>query len=364
MSSDRGSQRVAVQSEATPPRSSSISVVARLKDVAQLAQVSVSVASRVLNNDEGARINADTRQRVLEAAEQLAYVPDHRARALRLARAGAIALIVPEVNNAIFGNLHAGVQEACHDSSTAVFVAQLDPPEDDSRSLARIIGNGRVDGAILQRSEHYSDEALRKAIQLDVPIVLFNTTLEGHDGSVAMDDVESVRVALEHLRSLGHRDIGFIAGAERHDAAARRLRAFRDEMTASGAGVREDWIVPAGWEAPAGAAAMAELLTRPERPTAVLVASVNASIGALSAALAAGVRVPQDLSIIAIHDTWQANFVTPSLTVVAMPMHAAGHAAATMLLEHLKGVPLRDEIITNPPVRLVPRNSTAPVGAL
>jgi len=331
--------------------------VARLKDVAQLAQVSVSVASRVLNHDEGARINADTRQRVLEAAEQLAYVPDHRARALRLARAGAIALIVPEVNNAIFGNLHAGVQEACHDSSTAVFVAQLDAPEDDSRSLARVIGNGRVDGAVLQRSDLYSDEALLTALQVDVPVVLFNTRLDGHVGSVAMDDAASVRIALDHLRELGHRQIGFIAGAARHDAAVRRLDAFRDQ---AGDATRDEWIVPAGWEAPAGASAMEVLLSRAERPTAVLVASVNASIGALSAALAAGIRVPEDLSIITIHDTWQANYVTPAITTVAMPMHAAGHAAATMLIEHLSGAPLRDEIIASPEARLVVRASTAP----
>ncbi|MDO7881924.1 LacI family DNA-binding transcriptional regulator [Salinibacterium soli] len=333
--------------------------MARLKDVAQLAQVSVSVASRVLNNDEGARINADTRKRVFEAAEQLAYVPDHRARALRLARAGAIALVVPEVNNAIFANLHAGVQEICHESSTAVFVAQLDPPEDDSRSLARIIGNGRVDGVILQRSEQYSDEALRRAIQLDIPVVLFNSTLEGHVGSVAMDDAGSVNVALEHLRGLGHTDIAFIAGAAQHDAAARRLVAFRELLGASGAPVRDEWIVPAGWEAPAGAEAMRSLLELPERPTAVLVASVNASIGALSAALAAGVRVPEELSIVTIHDTWQAEYVTPSITTVAMPMHAAGQWAASMVLDHLSGSPLRDEVITSPAPRLVVRSSTS-----
>lgn len=336
--------------------------MARLQDVAQRAQVSLSVASRVLNRDQGARINAGTRQRVLDAAEELKYVPDHRARALRLARAGAIALVVPEVNNAIFGNLHAGVQEACHDSATAVFVAQLDPPEEDSGSLARVIGNGRVDGVILQRSEQYSDDALRTAIGLDIPVVLFNSTLEGHVGSVAMDDAESVRVGLDHLVGLGHREIGFIAGAERHDAAVRRLAAFRSLMIGYGLAVREDWIVPAGWEAPAGAAAMTELLSRSERPTAVLVASVNASIGALSAALAAGVRVPDELSLVSIHDTWQANYVTPSITTVAMPMHAAGHAAAKMLLDHLGGTPLRDDVINEPAARLVLRRSTAARG--
>ena len=332
--------------------------MARLKDVAQLAGVSLSVASRVLNNDEGARISAGTRERVVAAAKQLDYVPDHRARALRLSRAGAIALVVPEVNNAIFASLHAGVQEACFASSTAVFLAQLGSPEEGRAALHRLIGNGRVDGVILQRNELYSDEALRETIALEVPVVLFNSTLEGHVGSVAMDDRESVRIALDHLASLGHSRIGFVSGAAQHDAAIRRLDAFRDFAVAAGLS-REEWIQPAGWEAPAGAKAMARLLELAERPTAVLVASMNAAIGALSEALAHGIRVPDELSIMSVHDAWLAQYVSPALTTVAMPMHAAGHAAATMLLRHLDGEPLADTVIDVPSPRVIARDSTA-----
>jgi LacI family transcriptional regulator len=333
--------------------------MARLKDVAQLAEVSLSVASRVLNNDEGARINAATRQRVIDAAAKLEYVPDHRARALRLSRAGAIALVVPEVNNAIFASLHAGVQEACTDSSTAVFLAQLGSPDEGRAPLHRLIGNGRVDGVILQRSEVYDDEALRALLSLDVPVVLFNSALEGHEGSVAMDDRASVQVALEHLRGLGHRSIGFISGAEKHDAAARRLAAFH-EFTAGLGLTRPEWIQPAGWEAPAGSAAMDVLLRQSERPTAVLVASLNAAIGALSSALAHGIRVPEDLSIMSVHDAWLAEYVTPALTTVAMPMHAGGHAAASMLLKHLSGEPLTDLVVTDPAPLVMARGSVAP----
>jgi LacI family transcriptional regulator len=105
---------------------------------------------------------------------------------------------------------------------------------------------------------------------------------------------------------------------------------------------------------------MRRLLECEQQPTAVLVASVNASIGALSAALAASIDVPRQLSIVTIHDTWQAAFVTPPITTVALPMHAAGSLAASMLLEHLSGAPLRDDVISHPAARLVTRDSTAP----
>lgn len=334
--------------------------MASLKDVAQLAAVSVSVASRVLNNDASARINRLTRQRVLDAASTLSYLPDHRARALRLSRAGSIALIVPEVNNAIFSSLHAGVQEACQERSTAVFLAQLASPSDSSKALRSLIGKGRVDGVILQRSEKYTDAELRSAISVGVPVVLFNSSLAFHDGSVSLEDHASVRVALEHLKSLGHRSVGFLSGAAKHDAATRRETAFRQLVPSLGLITRSSWIQEAGWEAPAGAEAMLRLLDETDHPTAVLVASTNAAIGALSSALARGLRIPDEISIMSIHDTWIAQFVTPAMTTVAMPMHAAGRLAAIMLLDHIEGKPLRDVVLDDQAPHLVVRASTAP----
>ncbi|NLP83209.1 LacI family transcriptional regulator [Microbacterium sp. CFH 90308] len=337
--------------------------MARLKDVAALAGVSPSVASRVLNNDTSARINDNTRQRVIDAAAELRYVPDHRARALRLSRADAIALIVPEVNNAIFSSLHQGVQSVAHERNSAVFLAQFDAETADANALAQLIGNGRVDGVIVQRNEHFTDDDLIAAIQLDVPVVLVNTRLDGHAGSVALNDREAVAIAVTHLVELGHKRIGFVAGAPRHDAATRRLEGFRDAMTVVGLAAREDWIAPAGWEAPAGAAATSGLLKLAARPTALVTASLNTAIGAMRAAHDAGIQVPGDLSIIAVQDAWMSEYTVPRLTTVAMPMREAGARAASMLLDHLGGVPLSDELVTEPHPQLMIRESTtAPVG--
>jgi LacI family transcriptional regulator len=330
----------------------------RLKDVAERAGVSVSVASRALTDDSQARISADTRARIAAAAAELGYQPDHRARALRLSRSGAIALIVPEVNNAIFGGLHAGIQEACQERKTAVLLGQLNASDRSADSLSRLIGNGRVDGVILQRAEDYDDASLQAALNISVPTVLFNSQLDGHVGSVVLDDPASVRVAVEHLRSLGHERIGFIAGAAHHDAAARRLAAFT-ELTAADA--HPEWVQSGGWEAPAGRDAMARILELENRPTAVVVASLNAAVGALHATAEFGVRVPDDLSIVSIHDAWIASYTVPALTTVRMPMVTAGNQAADMLLDHLDGAPREDRVLTSPAPELLARgSSTAP----
>lgn len=327
----------------------------RLKDVAERAGVSVSVASRALTDDSQARINADTRARIAAAAAELGYQPDHRARALRLSRSGAVALIVPEVNNAIFGGLHSGIQEVCQARKTAVLLGQLNASDRSADSLSRLIGNGRVDGVILQRAEDYDDASLQAALNISVPTVLFNSRLDGHIGSLVLDDPASVRVAVEHLRSLGHVDIGFIAGAAHHDAATRRLAAFT-ELTAGDP--HPEWIQSGGWEAPAGHEAMMRILGPERRPTAVVVASLNAAVGALHAAAALGVRVPDELSIVSIHDAWIASFTVPELTTVRMPMVEAGNRAADMLLDHLDGAELHDLVIDDPAPELLARGSS------
>ena len=91
-----------------------------LQDVADAAGVSKSVASRALTGDARARISEATRDRVRRAAERLAYVPNHRARALRFARSGAVGLIVPDVNNAVFAEMLGGVQDRAHEDRKSV----------------------------------------------------------------------------------------------------------------------------------------------------------------------------------------------------------------------------------------------------
>jgi LacI family transcriptional regulator len=104
---------------------------------------------------------------------------------------------------------------------------------------------------------------------------------------------------------------------------------------------------------------MARILELENRPTAVVVASLNAAVGALHATAELGVRVPDDLSIVSIHDAWIASYTVPALTTVRMPMVTAGNQAADMLLDHLDGAPLEDRVLTSPAPELLVRGSSA-----
>ncbi len=286
----------------------------------------------------------------------MSYVADQRGRALRTSRAGAIALVVPDVSNAVFAELQRGVDSVVQQQNSAVLLSHIR----DGHDLDAIVGRGRVDGVILQRAETMNDDTLRQVLRTDVPTVTFNSRLADRAGSVILADQEAARVATQHLIDQGHRQIGLLAGREIHDAARRRRAGFMSCLRDNGLEVTAGAVVEGGWEAEDGGTAMTALLDLPSPPRAVVVASVNAGLGALAVALDRGLRVPEDLALVAVQDTWFAAVARPSLSVVQMPMRAAGCAAAEMIYAALAGEDLVDLEITDPPPRLVVRASSAP----
>lgn len=334
--------------------------MASLDDVARAAGVSKSVASRALSGDAGARMREETRARVRQIAADLAYVPNVRARAFRSSRSGAIGLIVPDVNNAIFSEVFSGVQEAAAPRGTDILLGQVDAPSDGARQLARLVREGRIDGLLIQRREDFDDAAFAEVLAPDVPAVTINSRLPSRAGSVVLDDERGAATAADHLIGLGHRRIAMISGSRHHDTARRREAGFLSALAR--AGLAPAGIIAAGWEADAGASAMARILSGTSaegRPSGIVVASANAAVGALSTALRAGVAVPGELSIVAINTTWVAATIYPALTTVDLPLRELGSRSATMLIDHLAGAALDDVVITEPAPRLHVRETTA-----
>lgn len=340
-------------------RSDTFLRMVQLSDVAAEAGVSKSVASRVLNGAQGARVSTATRSRVTEAADRLGYVPSMRSRALRFSRSDAIGLVIPDVNNSVFSELLAGVEDEAASCGSAVLLGQMTAPGTGRGRLSRLVGNGRVDGVILQRREDADDDALLDSMDTDLPVVLFNSTLPDRAGSVTLEDYRAATMATEHLLQLGHRRIALIGGSQIHDAARRRRSGFLD--TLSSAGLVSTSIMNSGWEATSGAKAMKALLNSSQPPSAVVVASVNAALGAASWALTHGVSVPDEISIVAIQDSWMAAQMVPSISVVRMPLRAAGTIATRMLIDYIQqATPLSNVTVTATPPQLVRRSSTAP----
>lgn len=334
--------------------------MATLSDVARRAGVSVTTVSRVLNNDPRIRVRDDTRARVLRIAEQMNYSINHAARSLRLARSGTIALIVPDVNSAIFAEMMRGVEDGAAEHDSIVLLGREERIRPGSDLLRRLAGEGRVDGFLLQRRDDVDDRTLQRLVEHEAPVVLVNSNSPARHASVSLDDVAGARLATDYLIGLGHRRIGLVTGVRTSATARKREEGFRASLHAAGLRRREAWTRRLGYEPEDGRTALLEMMATDNRPTAVFVANVNAAIGVLGAARELGISVPGDLSVIACHDIWLAGYTWPPLTTVRMPLYELGHAAAALLAEHLASGTTEHRTITSPAPELLPRASTAP----
>jgi LacI family transcriptional regulator len=331
-----------------------------LRDVARLAGVSISVVSRELNGDPVLRARDETRQRIQEAAKALGYTPSHAARSLRLARAFAIGLLVPEVTNPIYDLLIRGIDDAADALGYQVLLGRTERLQPEGDFLRRLVGEGRVDGFLVQRPDEIDVHEFAPLIEGGAPVVLLNSR-GSRRGSAVLDDAAGARLATEHLLELGHRDIALIGGDVHSHTGRARERGYVEAIKAAGMRRRSAWILHSGYGTEAGGRAIRELgLTGGRRPTAVVVANVTAALGVLRGAREIGLAIPEQLSVVAIHDSWLADYSWPSLTTVRMPLYELGQEAVRLLHLRLLGERAIDVTVDQPAPVVVSRGSTAP----
>jgi LacI family transcriptional regulator len=304
-------------------------------------------------------VSGATRERIENAARQLDYHPNFAARALKFSRTNVVALVVPDLTNAIFSELMRGVEEAAAELGYMVLLARAESLQPASATMAKLVGEGRVDGVLVQVGDNTTPEDLAGILDGRVPAVLINSRREDHVGSVILPDEAGVAVAVRHLVELGHTAIGLVNGLPTTDSAARQRTGFDQAMAAAGLAVTAELVTALGYDPQQGRAAMRILAALPERPTALVVANVNAALGLLVEARALGIRVPDDLSIVAIHDAWTAEIAWPPLTTVRMPLYELGKVSMTAIFDRIRSETIDDVVVTGPAPILVPRQSTA-----
>ncbi len=334
--------------------------MATLSDVAERAGVSISAVSRVLSDAPSARVSEATRQRIHEAAQELGYRPNFAARALKFARTNVVGLIVPDVTNAIFSELMRGVEDEAHRRGYMVLLARAEAIQEGDDAIPRLIGEGRVDGALVQVGDNMRRQDLESLVGGSLPVVFVNSVHPRSAGSVVLDDERGMRLGTQHLIDLGHSRIAFLSGVPTSDSAARREAGFRAAMAAAGLPVPADHVTRLGYDPRSGGAALAAVAALRQPPTAVVVANVNAAHGALLEARRLGLRVPEDLSIVAMHDAWTAENAWPPLTTVRMPLYELGRASMGAIFDRITAGAVSDIVVTEPAPVLIQRESTGP----
>ncbi|MDG4831202.1 LacI family DNA-binding transcriptional regulator [Solwaraspora sp. WMMD1047] len=326
--------------------------------IAQEAGVSVPTVSRVLNGRND--VAPQTRERVEELLRRHGY----RRRASR-PRAGAslIDLVFNDLDSPWAVEIIRGVEDVAHAAGVGTVVSAIHRRSTSTRQWLQNLRGRATDGVILVASD-LAPPVHAELRRLNVPMVLVDPA------GVPSLDIPTIGAtnwaggirATEHLLSLGHRRIGFIAGPPRLLCSRARLDGYRAALEAAGLPMREELIAPGDFYHESGFSGAATLLDLPEPPTAIFASSDQMAFGAYEAVRRRGLRVPDDVSVVGFDDLPEARWASPPLTTVRQPLAEMGLLAARTVLRLAQGEPLdtpRVELSTD----LVVRDSTASLPA-
>jgi LacI family transcriptional regulator len=318
-------------------------------DVARVAGVAPSTVSRAFSRP--GRVNAATAERIRQVAEGLGYRANPLARALSTARSHLLALVVSDVANPFYSEIIRGAQTTAAQAGCTILLVDAQESDRVERSaLERALPS--VDGVLLGGSR-MSDSAIRM-IAKQKPVVVLNRTVVDVP-SVVPDNADGMRRAVEHLSSLGHDAVVYVAGPEASWADGMRWRSLQD--TAADLQLRVRRIGPFAPDVPGGVRAARELAG--SAATAAVAYNDQLAIGLIRGLRSRGIVVPRDVSVVGFDNIAAAELITPGLTTVAAPLHTAGAAATKHLLAVIEGARSRTGGPMVLPVRLVERGSTA-----
>lgn len=304
-------------------------------DVAQLAGVSAKTVSRVLNDD--GPVKGPTRERVLDAMHKLDFRPNTQARQLRLgpAKTSVGMLLENCAAGGYQGRMHSAMLAACMETANYLVVELFERGRPDYFGFEHFIVSANVKSLLLlpPLCDYLPLKELLKAS--GVQVVLISPLLPDADyPSVNMDDRQAAFDATDYLLKLGHRRIAHIGGDPDHAAAYLRREGYHAALEAAGVAPPHDLVVDGWFDFKSGIAAAEQVLSRPDRPTAIFAANDEMAAAACTVAHKMGLRIPDDLSIVGFDDAPIASAIWPALTTVRQPYIEMARRALHILNGH------------------------------
>jgi len=332
-----------------------------IRQIADLAGVSIATVSRVVN-DSG-YVAQGTRQAVETVIREHGYTANRNARALSGGRTGLVGVTVPRIHPSYFSVIVSGIAEALYEHDMRIVVCPTQHQHDREVSLLERLMRGTTDGGLLVLPEESSGE-LRTLMSHGYQFVVVDPRkrIDARVPTVSAAHSSGAGQATRHLLGLGHRRIGTITGPRGWMATEERQAGHVAALASTGLLPDPQLVVESNFDVDGGREAAGVLLDLPEPPTAIFAFNDQLAIGAMHAALARGLRLPEDLSIVGFDDTSEAGLVTPALTTVRQPLAEMGRMAVSLLVRLLDGEPI-EALHVELATQLVVRDSTsAPAG--
>ncbi len=310
--------------------------------VAERAGVSPSTVSRILNGT--AQVSEDKQALVKAVIEELGFRPDPAARSLAGGRTMSIGVLTQFIDSPYYGEALRGIEDELHKANYVPLFVSGHWNEAEEKNRLFMLQERKVDGIIVLTGK-LADETLVD-MAANIPVVVTGRRLTAPNlFSIDFDNTEGACLAVRHLHALGHRRVAFISGPLDHPDATQRLQGYRAEAQRKDMVLDDSLVVYSDYQESGGFRAMNDLLSASVQFTAVIAANDQMAYGARLALHRAGLRVPEDVSLLGFDDLPHSAFTLPPLTSVRQSVYEIGTSAAKAMFDLLNK--------RNPPSRLV-----------
>jgi LacI family transcriptional regulator len=328
-----------------------------LKDVAAHAGVSIATVSRVIN--AGPYVTDAVRTKVTASMQALGYEPHALARSLRTGQTHTIGYVIGDISSPLFATIARGIDDTLQSAGFTLFLGNSCGNTQHELHVIKQLLRRRVDGLILALADE-TDPALRRALaDVQTPLVLLDRDVAGLKcDRVLIDHAQGINAAVAHLHALGHTRIALITVAPNIRPGRAISTAFSAALQRHRLPATPGLIAALAPHSPQPTANLAALVQRPDRPTALIAGGATITPAVLRAVHELGVRIPQDLALIAYDDTDVTALHSPPLTVVARDVYAIGAQAARLLLDRLGANAGTGRKTITIPTTLIVRGST------
>ncbi len=328
----------------------------RIVDLAAELGLSKATISRALSNNPAVR--PEVARRVQQHAAARGYVANRLARSLRDQHRTFVGFLVPDVENATYSiAADACAQYVARSGNQLILAISGDDGERELQAI-RSLAEAQVGAIIVAASQEMSEESRR--LLSGMPVVEFNRSLGLSRDGVFCDDRAGFAQATRYLLELGHREIGYVGSTDAISNGRERLEGVRQELLRHGLPLPERRVVLAAPTEADGFLAAQQLLSAPDRPTALLVGGSNLSIGAARAVRRLGIAMPEDLSLVVYGDADWGGMYTPTLTTIKVPYREMARTVANGVAGRLSAGDDQPAGEVRLAPELVVRESTAP----
>lgn len=311
-------------------------MVVTIRDVAARADVSQATAARALGGY--GYVSPAARRAVLDAAQELGYRPNNVARALVSGSTRTIGLVVGDIENPFFAAAARGLADVVEDEGYTLLLANSDEDLERERRAIDVLRTQLVDGLVVAPVSGSDGTHLRVLESDRRPLVLMDRAIRGLQvDAVMVDNAGGARMAVRHLLGFGHDRIGVVSDSEEISSTAERLRGFRRAVRDAGIEPDPDLVSFGPSTRAGGYQATLALLERDDRPRALFTLNNFMTAGAVRAIRDLGLRIPDDVALVAFDELEWATLVDPPITVVAQPVAELGRAVGSRLLSRLRG---------------------------